>query len=477
MINILQNKLNSKKFKNFYYVLILAAFIGLSLFIGSHHEPWADETQAWLIARDTSIHDLFTKFLHSDGHPALWHLILKFFQFIGLQYQYFYIIPIIFSSLGIGVFLFKSDFPWYIKLLLPFTYFIFYQYTIVARGYCLLFLLLCLLACYWDKKFEKVDIFTIILILLINAEAYTFMFSGAVFIIFIYEYIKKRKNNEFDKNTALKILLNIFIIAFAFIITVLYVYPRSNAGNLKIPFYLSDAFFTDFTYTNPVIKIIVSILIVIYFLVFIYRKNYKKMAQLCLFLAPVIIFFIIKYMNYYHVGIILLITIFAFWIHKLANNKYVNLFLIVVCIMQIPQCVASSIDDYNSSYCSAEEIANIIKEYDYENLDILGIDFWSNSVNFYFDENIFYNQYDAGFFYLNLENPYYDENYNNYYIKTNEPDIIVLDCHYFPNFNEIPNYNLYKFPSYIFMQGNKHDNTYYLYIRKDIDKHTITNNV
>ena len=156
------------------YTFILLLFIILSFIICTYHEHWADESEAWLIARDTNFYELFFKYLHNDGHPALWHLVIKFFQMCGLTYKYFFIIPIIFSSLGVAIFLFKSKFPWYLKILFPFTFFIFYQYTVVTRGYCLLLPLISILACIWDQRYKKTFTFTLILFLLINAEVYFF---------------------------------------------------------------------------------------------------------------------------------------------------------------------------------------------------------------------------------------------------------------------------------------------------------------
>ena len=165
------------------YSILLVSFILLSLLIGMNHEQWADEAHAWMIARDTSFYSLFFQYLHTDGHPALWHLILKFFQFIGFEYKHIYIISTIFSSIGVGIFLFKSNLKWYIKVLLPFSYFVFYQYTIVARGYCLILLLLSLIATIWDDRIKKCYLFTFFLILLMSAEAYTFMLAGVITII------------------------------------------------------------------------------------------------------------------------------------------------------------------------------------------------------------------------------------------------------------------------------------------------------
>ena len=37
------------------------------------HETWYDEAQAYLIARDASLHDIMFYLTHYEGHPPLWH--------------------------------------------------------------------------------------------------------------------------------------------------------------------------------------------------------------------------------------------------------------------------------------------------------------------------------------------------------------------------------------------------------------------
>ena len=58
----------------------------------------------------------------------------QIFLSLGGTYQTFYILPIILSTIGLILFEYKIKVPWYIKIIFPFTYFIFYQYTIVARS-------------------------------------------------------------------------------------------------------------------------------------------------------------------------------------------------------------------------------------------------------------------------------------------------------------------------------------------------------
>lgn len=135
-------------------VAIIIIFITISIFIGSHHEPWADEAQSWLIARDANVSDIIWNISRYEGTFPLWFLILKAFIISGLQYKYLYIIPIIISSIGLWVFLNKTQVPIYIKILYPFTFYIFYQYTIIARSYCLLFLAFSLWMVTYKDRFN-----------------------------------------------------------------------------------------------------------------------------------------------------------------------------------------------------------------------------------------------------------------------------------------------------------------------------------
>ena len=121
-------------------IIVFIIFAFLALVIGISHEPWADEAQSWIIARDASVGEIIWDISRYEGTFPLWFLTLKFFISIGLRYEYIYIVPTIISSLGLFVFLKKVDAPKYVKVLLPFTYYVFFQYTVVSRSYCYLFL-------------------------------------------------------------------------------------------------------------------------------------------------------------------------------------------------------------------------------------------------------------------------------------------------------------------------------------------------
>ena len=88
-------------------IAVFIVFLLISLLVGSKHEPWSDEAQSWIIARDASVGEIVWNLSRYEGTMPLWQLTLKLFISLGLTYEYFYIIPIIISLAGLIVFLGK----------------------------------------------------------------------------------------------------------------------------------------------------------------------------------------------------------------------------------------------------------------------------------------------------------------------------------------------------------------------------------
>jgi hypothetical protein len=51
--------------------IVFAVWATLLAIVTTFHEPWFDEAQAWLIARDATLTQLFTSITHYEGHPPL----------------------------------------------------------------------------------------------------------------------------------------------------------------------------------------------------------------------------------------------------------------------------------------------------------------------------------------------------------------------------------------------------------------------
>ncbi len=458
----------SRKQKIF-YLIILLLFIGSALYVGYHHEPWADEAHAWLIARDTSLYTLFFKYLHTDGHPALWHLVLKVFMAFGGSYKYFFVIPVIFSSIGVTIFLFKSNFPWYIKILFPFSYFVFYQYTIVARGYCLLLPIMAAIAAIWDKRHEKCFLFTFLLILLTNTEAYTYILAGFIYVAYFYEFFTNKKIEKRKEH-----IISLIILTISFIVTFLYVVPiPSNTFKpIGSTYYISDSLITN--YRTPFYISTILSFIIVFYLYYCYKKsdNYKNIYQFIFFVLPVILFYSLKYLNLWHLGIMTLILMFCFWIHKMARNKYVLFLLVFSFSVQTYYTISSSIYDINNVFSPAKEAADFLRKY--QDNKIYGLTFNDGAINPYFDKNIYLNwDNDISFFYWNTKNKFYDNFITEEKMLDNNMEVVVNSIFSRRLDDDLlkDKYNIYEFKGYTYFQNHTFENqTIKIYVLKEIDK-------
>ena len=117
-------------------VLVLLALVLLVAAI--QHTPWFDEAQAWLIARDDGILDILTTRMRHEGSPPLWHLLLVAPAKLGLPYRTMSLISGFACMVTGWLIVRRSPFPPLLRATLPFSYFLLYQYGVVARSYCLL---------------------------------------------------------------------------------------------------------------------------------------------------------------------------------------------------------------------------------------------------------------------------------------------------------------------------------------------------
>src|SRR5215471_13552564 len=132
--------------------LTLAAYAGLVAFTILHHEPWSDEAQAWQVARSLPVTEIFRTYIRYEGHPGLWHLLLSGFIRLGGTYDGLHWLCGAIAFVSASLLVFFSPFPRYLRLALPFTFFLPYQYAVVARGYVLAPLLLFLIAMVWRRS-------------------------------------------------------------------------------------------------------------------------------------------------------------------------------------------------------------------------------------------------------------------------------------------------------------------------------------
>jgi len=166
--------LDSKTEKNLSLILGIIVVLILGYFKFVVHELWKDEWQAWFVAKDLNIFELF-KFLYYEGHPALWYLFLKPFTWLSSSVSDDILIKTAhFMTVIAGLFIFFTKFkmPILLKLLAVLSYFMFFEYGVVNRGYFLVITLFFWLVYKIKNEDYKDTYFGIGLLLLCQTEVY-----------------------------------------------------------------------------------------------------------------------------------------------------------------------------------------------------------------------------------------------------------------------------------------------------------------
>ena len=459
----------------------LISFIYLTLFIGDKHEPWADEAQAWLLARDTTIPELLQNYMGYEGSPALWHLILKAFIAIGWKYEYYYVIPILFSAIGVAILEFKTKIPLIFKITIPFTYYIFYQYSIVARSYCLLFPTLMYLATIYNKKTEKPILFGIGIAILLSISAHTCILAATISFIYglqvlklTYNYIKKKDSIR------LKLLIKNWIIIFVlfslFLVTAYYVRTPADHVEFRNIEYRQWKYFitilSDSLITNDKdILMCLGVSIIAVIILFVGYFKDKRFFEAILLILPVYLFLAVFYCNKWHIGIIFEIILFILIVHnKLKEDILIQIIFLLVLAVQIIYSVNTSLYDLTRQYSACEDIVSFINNNSYQDKSIYGIGYSATAIEPYFEKNIFANKKNnKGFYSWREDEPEYMSIEE---MKDNLPEILIISSFSSSSYASLINrvetgklYEKYYFEGATYVKDEVYENEgFYVYV-------------
>jgi hypothetical protein len=166
--------------------LVLLLFTAIAAVAVCFHEPWADEAQAWLIARDLGIGGILHQ-MGYEGSPPLWHLLLWVLIRLHLPYAALGAVSLTLVAAAMYLWLRWSPLPARVRLLVPFAFYYQYQYAVVARSYALSTLLAFAAAALWRAKPFRVIPFGIAVALLAQTNLYGCMIAGGISCAFAWE--------------------------------------------------------------------------------------------------------------------------------------------------------------------------------------------------------------------------------------------------------------------------------------------------
>jgi len=167
---------------------VLAAFLGLGFVAVLHHEPWRDEIEIWLIARDSASLGELLHNMRTEGHPVLWYLLnfgLTRFTRDPLAMQL--------TNLAIGaaaalLFFRAAPFGLATRLLFAFGYYALFEFTLIARSYALGLLLLFAFCARASRREPRIDfVGAVLLVLLAHTNLFGTIIAVALVLLDAFE--------------------------------------------------------------------------------------------------------------------------------------------------------------------------------------------------------------------------------------------------------------------------------------------------
>lgn len=378
------------------------------LVVGTHHEPWFDESQAWLLARDSSLYELLVQRVRYEGSPGLWHILLWIGMRSGIPFSGLYLISAACALTGAAIVLWRAPFPAPLRILLLGSYFFSYQFSVVARSYALDLALVPALACIFPQRANRPITYGALLGLLANSNAHSFFLASALGMEWIWTLVRARRVNAASTGLALAIILGLLALFVAwqpadnaFINPGIKARTASAIGLL----YINEAFIDRLAFWSADIPTIPE-------------RVYATIGSVCLLLPSLLMFrragvlplftmigvtltgfSIVVYAMQWHSGILFLAWIFSLWIawpvlHNFpALGRAVMAALAIVTAIQTIEAARAGLWDvlhpYTGSAQAAKRIADILTTHPQVRIAAAG--FLAIEVQPYFPHNIFSN--------------------------------------------------------------------------------------
>ncbi len=215
---------------------VLGLWIVTVGFTIQYHEKWADEAQAWLIARDLDLRTIWFHELRYEGSPGLWHTILWVAEHVfHAKYGALSYLGASCALAGVIVLLFVSPFPRPIRWMMALSYFFVYQYAVIARSYEL-FPLLCLVAARQFRDLKRPQLFALTLVPLANLTAHGSLMAFGLALAYAFRFATQWSHH--DDKTRKWFLISAAGLAVMYLFLFLILFPAADVeathqGNLS----------------------------------------------------------------------------------------------------------------------------------------------------------------------------------------------------------------------------------------------------
>jgi tetratricopeptide (TPR) repeat protein len=351
---------------------------------------------------------MFCDVLRREGHPALWYLVLKAAIFLHLPYEAIGLLSGGIATMGAWLLLAKSPFPKWLAALLPFTYFLGYQYAVIARSYVLLPLLLFAAAVLEDKKWEWPIRWSLCLLLIGNVCVHAFGVACGLMLVHLLELGRRWRSLDPSSKKRQAVALAIWGLGMLLVVVVLWPTKDIVAAfgvNGRLSFI--DLFYATLrAIDNATLECPILTAAFLAASCYWFWRTGVLLVYLIVSLPVLGIFLWLRVFDHHH-GILFLVWLYVFWRSMAAfvamrqrggadRRRRIEwaAMMVLVAGLVVRQTVwtgQSVMLEREVSYCGAPALAKFIQAHDLTNYRIAGVRYENAAVLPYFSKNIFMN--------------------------------------------------------------------------------------
>ena len=363
---------------------------------GAWHEPWFDEAQAWLLARDSGPWDLLAHRLRHEGSPGLWHLLLMPFAHAGLPYRTISVVSAVIALIGCAVFVRRAPFPPVVRALLPLSYFTAFQFGVVARSYVLVAPLLWVAVLCRPARMRRPLPMAVALALLANVSVHGAIIAGCWWGLHLLDV--RRVWWRLDDATRRAQIQATVVVAIAGAVVVAVVWPPADlqgGGGFHVAPAAMLGALGELWMSLPVAPVLVPTVAVGCW----WLHRVRRLALFALPAGVLLAFYLVRYFSPWHAGILPLLLVAAIWAARqdgvASTRQDARAWLAACCALtvglaaQVSWTVAALAYDRGHSYSAARATADLVRSLRSEGRTVAAMRMWTVALHPYFETSPF----------------------------------------------------------------------------------------
>ncbi len=369
----------------FFPIVATTIYFLLNLILVFLHEPWGDEANPWLIAREMNFDNVWNV-MSVEPHPLLWFLILAPFAKLGFPYITLNFISLGIMSLAVLLLTRYAPFSRWVKIAIISGVGFFYFNPVISRNYCLVALALVVVACVYRERLKRPLVYALSLVLLCQSHFLVLPFAAALSFVFGWEYLHKwgfKRIRPLIASGAFvlsSVLLSLPMIFGTLASHTQIIKPDTPPADVDL---LLETNFGLFGTPIPVFEITICLL-----MIYLYFRYPKLLGFLCAGIIPWYFTFSSVYylaeISTQQYSIIILYIMFTLWVKHYESPRKISktyrkirqielvkalrripipTSIAVLSIASLPMTIDSALFDAKDKYSNSQEVASYINSF------------------------------------------------------------------------------------------------------------------